>query len=281
MIVEKEDHMDPKDFEFLEELAQQDGDQSSGFPPAGTAVNEYGEIEDDEQNDVSEDGSLQPESENKGDSCYYQDKSSDLSPDDEPLEGEVLDPTTEVTQIAVVDTPTTRNTTHTYYSWLKRSKLAPLETDREFLLFNTYLLNQGGRSVMYVSRLSNLGPQTIQKISSKNSWKQRAEDYDRHLMVQKLKEAETKRHENHLKKLEKYRQDQESLGQQMTLNAARIAFISNATLEKMLSSETDIDIRDLPSMLNTAAKLAEVGKTLQSSALGVDNLLAAIEEGNQ
>ena len=84
-----------------------------------------------------------------------------------------------------------------------------------------------------------------------------------------------------MKKLEKYRQDQESLGQQMTLNAARIAFISNATLEKMLSSETDIDIRDLPSMLNTAAKLAEVGKTLQSSALGVDNLLAAIEEGNQ
>jgi hypothetical protein len=46
----------------------------------------------------------------------------------------------------------------------------------------------------------------------------------------------------------------------------------------MLDSEQNLDVRDLPSMLNAASKLAEVGKNLQSNALGVDQLLAAIEE---
>ena len=57
-----------------------------------------------------------------------------------------------------------------------------------------------------------------------------------------------------------------------------IALLANASLAKMLEQEQVIGIKDLPAMLQAAAKLADVGKNLQSSALGVDNLLAAIEE---
>jgi exopolyphosphatase/pppGpp-phosphohydrolase len=65
----------------------------------------------------------------------------------------------------------------------------------------------------------------------------------------------------------------------MTTNAARIALIANQTLARLLEAEASLDVKDLPSMLNAAAKLAEVGKNLQSSALGVDSLLSALEEG--
>jgi hypothetical protein len=48
----------------------------------------------------------------------------------------------------------------------------------------------------------------------------------------------------------------------------------------MLDSDQNLDVRDMPSMLNAASKLAEVGKNLQGGALGVDQLLAAIEESD-
>ncbi|MFN9912112.1 MAG: hypothetical protein ACK53L_05990, partial [Pirellulaceae bacterium] len=86
------------------------------------------------------------------------------------------------------------------------------------------------------------------------------------------------KHKLHMQKLEVYREEQEALGKQLSLNAARIAFLANSTLSKMLSEEQNLDVRDLPSILNTASKLAEVGKNLQGGALGVEQLLNAIEE---
>lgn len=164
-------------------------------------------------------------------------------------------------------------------SWLKRSFLAPNETDKEFQLFNLYCMYGGGRSLQYVSVISNISPSVLNKISKKNNWKRRTEDYDRAELVKKMKQAQTSKHELHIRKLERYRQEQEALGQQLTVNAARIAFIANSTLTKMIEEDRDIDQRDLPSMLNVAAKLADVGKSLQSSSLGVDSLLAALDEG--
>ena len=49
----------------------------------------------------------------------------------------------------------------------------------------------------------------------------------------------------------------------------------------MLDEDRTLDARDLPGMLNVAAKLADVGKNLQSTALGVDNLLVALEEADE
>jgi hypothetical protein len=37
-------------------------------------------------------------------------------------------------------------------------------------------------------------------------------------------------------------------------------------------------MRDLPALLNAAAKAADMGRNLQSSSLGVDQLLVALEE---
>lgn len=163
-------------------------------------------------------------------------------------------------------------------SWLKRSYLAPNETDKEFELFKVYCLSGGGRSIQYISRITNVIPTTLTKIAQRNNWKRRVSDYDTAQLALKIKQSQNSKHQLHIKKLEQYREEQESLGKQITLNAARIAFIANSSLSKLIDQEHTLDVRDIPSMLNSAAKLAEVGKNLQSSALGVENLLAAIEE---
>ncbi len=235
--------MKRSDFEDLDEMA--DGLRAN--------LNEYGEIEDDIDDTLSEKDFI-----------------------DNTLED--TSPTTQVPSIAVRDTLTTNSTNTKDKSWIKRSYLAPNETDKEFELFKLYCMYGGGRSLQYISTVSNVTPSVLSKLSSKNSWKRRAEDYDRSELVKKMQQLQTSKHELHIRKLDKYREEQEALGQQLTLNAARIAFLANSTLSKMLDEDRELDARDLPGMLNVAAKLADVGKNLQSTALGVDNLLVALEE---
>jgi hypothetical protein len=237
--------MNRSDFEDLDEMADD----------LRANLNEYGEIEDDIDNGSDEED-------------FIDNSLNDTSP------------TTQDPSIAVRDTQTTP-TSHKDSSWFKRSYLARNETDKEFQLFKLYCMYGGGRSLQYISTVSNVTPSTLSKLSVKNNWKRRAEDYDRSELVKKMQQVQTSKHELHLRKLEKYREEQEALGQQLTLNAARIAFLANSTLSKMLDEDRELDARDLPGMLNVAAKLADVGKNLQSTALGVDNLLVALEEADE
>jgi hypothetical protein len=236
--------MNRADFEDLDEMAS----------TLESNLNEYGEIEDDIEDTLEEE--------------FIDNTLEDASP------------TTQVPPIAVHDSLTTSNINTKPNSWSKRSYLAPNETDKEFQLFKLYCMNSGGRSLQYISAISNIAATTLSKVSNKNNWRRRSEDYDRAELVKKMKQVQTSKHELHLRKLEKYREEQESLGQQLTLNAARIAFLANSTLSKMLDEDRELDARDLPGMLNVAAKLADVGKNLQSTALGVDNLLVALEEAD-
>lgn len=174
---------------------------------------------------------------------------------------------------------TTKLKPHTLiHSWSFRSQLAPLESEKEFTLFSQFIELGRGRSVSYVQSISGVSVNTINKIAKKNSWQQRASDYDLAQLQSTLEEANTTRQRLHLQKLEEYRQQQEYLGKQLSVNAAKIATIANNTLTAMLENNSNIDIRELPSILTTAAKLATVGKELQSASLGVEQLLTAIEE---
>ncbi|MGA0790783.1 MAG: hypothetical protein ACO3O8_04635, partial [Pelagibacteraceae bacterium] len=104
--------------------------------------------------------------------------------------------------------------------------------------------------------------------------------YDIDILHEKLKLEQDARAEEHKKRLEDYRLQQEYLGRNLSINAAKLAALSQRTLDEYLDSNRAVDIRDIPSILNSAAKIAEVGKNLQSGALGVEQLLVALEEAD-
>lgn len=272
--------MNPSDFQDLEELGKDieslflDGPGNSQDDDEilqDVTVDEYGEIIEDEdeilhQPAVNEYGeTLQDE-----ESCNAEDNLNDV--DTSYKKNEQLAHAANQTQNSALP--------HVVKTWSKRSKIAPNETDKEFELFKCYALYGGGRSAQYVSKITNISIHKITEIAKRNSWQRRAADYDRFQLAKRIKESQDSKHEAHLRRLEVYREEQEALGRQLSLNAARIAFMANSTLGKMLDEQKDLDVRDLPSILNTAAKLAEVGKNLQGNALGVDQLLAALEEGD-
>jgi len=215
-------------------------------------LNEYGELEDDDLEGVNLEDTSQ----------------------------EVNTPITEAQSFALQDSLPKHSSPKHSNSWLKRSYLAPNETDKEFELFKVYCLQGGGRSLLYISRIANITPNTLNKIAQRNNWKRRVSDYDTAQLALKIKQSQDSKHQLHIQKLEQYRQETESLGKQLTLNAARIAFLANSSIGRLIDEERTLDVRDLPSILNTAAKLAEVGKNLQSSSLGVESLLSAIEDSD-
>ena len=230
-------------------------------------VNEYGDIEDA----PSEDEPLEDEPSEDGTVDNTLDVNSSNFNDETP--------TSQSTNISHPANPTQNPSTPSLAkTWSKRSKLAPNETDKEFEMFKVYCMYGGGRSHQYVSQITNFGLSSIRSIAQRNQWARRSGDYDRWQLSRRIQESQDSKHKLHMQKLEVYREEQEALGKQLSLNAARIAFLANSTLSKMLSEEQNLDVRDLPSILNTASKLAEVGKNLQGGALGVEQLLNAIEE---
>lgn len=165
-------------------------------------------------------------------------------------------------------------------SYMKNGGGATSETDKEFELLRFYLNCGSGRSVAYIANTFNLQDNKVLAISKKNHWAERASDYDIDMLQQKLRVEQDSRAIEHKKRLEAYRLQQEFLGRNLSANAAKLAALSQRTLDEYLENERSIDIRDIPSILNSAAKIAEVGKNLQSGALGVEQLLVALEEAD-
>ena len=93
-----------------------------------------------------------------------------------------------------------------------------------------------------------------------------------------MAESQDSRHDEHVRQLEIYRQEQEIIGRQTSYTAGKILELANRTLDNLVTHESQLNVDDLPKFLTVAAKLAETGKVLQSTALGVDQLMQALDE---
>lgn len=246
------------DFEDLLDSTQQIEDDVKGL-----VTDEFGEIIDEGEDEATLDGSQIPYSVNDDSLGDEQEKQINHLPQN---------------HLPSPHRPPQTQNNNLNKTWLKCSVLAPSESEKEFEMFSFYCKCGGGRTIQYVSETTNIPYSKVNQVAKRNNWAIRVSDYDRYILAQKLNEANTARHQQHLNRLEQYREQQEQIGHQLSLNAARIAFLADRKLSAMLDSDQNMDLRDLPSMLNAASKLAEVGKNLQSNALGVDQLLAAIEE---
>lgn len=166
-------------------------------------------------------------------------------------------------------------------SYLIRNGGAASENQKEYEIFKFYLKSGLGRSTSYISTIYNLTDNSVRKIAKRNYWEQRAADYDIDMLAEKLKLEQDSRATEHKRRLENYRQEQEFLGRSLSANAAKLAALSQRTLDTYIDDpQRVVDMRDIPGLLNSAAKLAEVGKSLQSGALGVEQLLVALEEAD-
>ena len=179
-----------------------------------------------------------------------------------------------------VDSDSSLNFRNNGKSYFIKQGGAISETQKEFQMFQFYLETGSGRSTLYIANVFNLSDSRINEIAKRNYWIERSADYDRDMLAEKIRSEQNARAIEHKRKLEQYRETQEFLGRSLTNDAAKLAMLASRTLDDYINSERQIDMRDIPSILNSAAKIAEVGKSLQSGALGVEQLLVALEEAD-
>jgi hypothetical protein len=204
---------------------------------------------------------------------------SEINLYDEELDSDYVDTFESMNSPIAQDSSSTDPITESC-TWDFRSKLSPRESEKEYFIFKFWLDAGSGRSKQYTAKVYNLSEASVIKLSTKNNWVQRALDFDRH-QLQIMQAAEnTRRSQEHKRKLEEYRMQQEFIGRSLSSDAAKLAAIVSNTLDKFMLTDREIDIRDLPAVLNAANKAAEVGRNLQSSSLGVDQLLTALEESD-
>jgi hypothetical protein len=182
--------------------------------------------------------------------------------------------------VIALDTHSSLNFRNDVKSYSIRGGGAINESQKEFQMFQFFVECGSGRSTLYIATVFNLADSRINDIAKKNYWQERAADYDRDALAEKIRAEQNSRAVEHKRKLEQYRQTQEFLGQSLTNDAAKLAMLASRTLDDYINSERQVDMRDIPSILNSAAKIAEVGKSLQSGALGVEQLLVALEEAD-
>lgn len=152
------------------------------------------------------------------------------------------------------------------------------ESVKEFEMFKFFADCGSGRSIQFIAQTFNLQVTRVNEIAKRNNWAQRAKDFDIDMLSQKLKVEKDARAIEHKQRLEEYRQQQEFIARNLANNAAKLSVLSQRTLDEYLEQDRKLDIRDIPSILNSAAKISEVAKNLQSNALGVEQLLIALEE---
>lgn len=179
-----------------------------------------------------------------------------------------------------VDSDSSLNFRNNGKSYFIKQGGAISETQKEFQMFQFYLETGSGRSTLYIANVFNLSDGRINEIAKRNYWVERSAEYDRDMLAEKIRSEQNARAIEHKRKLEQYRETQEFLGRSLTNDAAKLAMLASRTLDDYINSERQIDMRDIPSILNSAAKIAEVGKSLQSGALGVEQLLVALEEAD-
>jgi hypothetical protein len=179
-----------------------------------------------------------------------------------------------------IDSDSSLNFRNNEKSYLIKQGGAISESQKEFEMFRFYLESGSGRSTLYIANVFNLSDGRINEIAKKNYWIERSADFDRDMLAEKIRSEQDARAIEHKRKLEQYRETQEFLGRSLTNDAAKLAMLASRTLDDYINSDRQVDMRDIPSILNSAAKIAEVGKSLQSGALGVEQLLVALEEAD-
>lgn len=166
-------------------------------------------------------------------------------------------------------------------AWGFRQLRAYNETRKEWDLFKYYCGCGESRSITHVAQLFGLRPASVLAVSQKNHWILRSEAYDKFVLAKALRSEEKTRQAEHIRKLELFRQQQEFLGGAMTASAAKIMHLAQRRLDAMLSKDgAMISEAQLSQLMSVASKIAETGKTLTGTALGVDALLEAVESND-
>ena len=120
----------------------------------------------------------------------------------------------------------------------------------------------------------------VQRWSSTHDWSDRVIAFDDFMERQKRDATIANELNNHQKKIEDFRGQNEKLGKAMLSTAAQMLELGQKQLLGMRQRGDDIPTRELPGFMRSASAIAETGSRLIAESLGVDRILNSMAKAD-
>jgi hypothetical protein len=163
------------------------------------------------------------------------------------------------------------------YPWDYRSSFALTETKNGWSRMIYWFQLGGGRTYTKVAQHFGVSLPSIVRIAKTYNWKQRLEAWNEHYILQQTEQFRIDRHNEHMKKLEAFRERSEALGTGLISAGAQLLRAANKSIAEMQEAGETLDRRLISGALNASAKVAEAGRVLMAQSLGVDALMSGLD----
>jgi hypothetical protein len=159
-----------------------------------------------------------------------------------------------------------------------RVRNGQIESTRSFQFFVDYYLPLGPtRSAKSAARAAGAPSNTLQKYSADGDWPERARAWDAHNASQWRTEEDAKAKAAYQGELRKFREDQQKRARALGRVADLMICATTRTLEEMEASGGLIDPEQLATVARASASLVEVSMNTAAAALGVSDVLEALD----
>jgi hypothetical protein len=164
------------------------------------------------------------------------------------------------------------------FPWSFRSSLASTESWECYTRFKYFIEMGDDASLNKVAIRFGVSHGTIANASRKYQWRLRRDAYLEHRGVELAEIQKQERHNDHLERLESFRMRSEQVGLGLIGAGAQLLQTANISIAEMKKNGETLDRRLIAGALNASAKVAEVGRMLVAQSLGIDALMAGLDD---
>jgi hypothetical protein len=163
------------------------------------------------------------------------------------------------------------------YPWDYRSLIVPNEKKPTWEKMIYWFQLGKGRTYSKVAEHFDISIVAVSRTAKMNLWKQRLEAWNEHYILKQTEQLRADRHNEHMKKLETFRERSEALGTGLISAGAQLLRAANKSITEMQETGETLDRRLISGALNASAKVAEAGRILMAQSLGVDALMSGLD----
>jgi len=160
-------------------------------------------------------------------------------------------------------------------------KIGAKETAKAYKAFTCYLELGDQRSLKKVESILGYGFNHLQDFMKKYAWTDRAAAWDAHQVKERFNEVRANHQREHREAIEKFRIEQERRAENMGMLADLMLDMTMDKLNAMRAGGEYISEQSIANVSRTVASLAEMSMNLKATALGVDDLAAALDVADE
>lgn len=166
-----------------------------------------------------------------------------------------------------------------YGNYLK--KKGSKETPEGYRCFKIYLELGRERTAQITADIAQVKVDRVRELSTRYNWAERAALYDAHMVELWGKELKKEFETTHKKELMKFRKDQQRRAESLGKVADMLIEVTSETLQDMLAQGDRVAPEQLAAVARTAGALVDASMNTAAAALGVDDLMDAINLEDQ